>query len=61
MQASSILLAEVYGIPRPDWAADAATVAQRAAAVEVRTFQFLFSCVALLVRVSPIRYEYEYC
>lgn len=36
MQASAILLAEIYSIERPPWAADQAAVAERAAAIEVR-------------------------
>lgn len=37
MQSSAILLAEVYGIARPSWAAERAAVAEKAAAIEVRT------------------------
>lgn len=36
MQASAILLAEIYGIEKPAWAAESAAVAEKAAAVEVR-------------------------
>lgn len=36
VQAAAILKAEVYGIKRPDWAADAKKVAAETAKVEVR-------------------------
>jgi ubiquitin-activating enzyme E1 len=35
VQAAAILLAQVYGIERPVWAADRSTVAAKAAAIEV--------------------------
>ncbi len=38
LQAGAILRAEVYGIPRPDWAADPAKVAAAAAKVDVPAF-----------------------
>lgn len=38
-QAGAILKAEVYGIPRPDWATDPAAVAAAAAKVSVPEFQ----------------------
>lgn len=38
VQAGAILRAEVYGIPRPDWAADPAKVAAAAAKVDVPAF-----------------------
>ncbi|GFR51131.1 hypothetical protein Agub_g13484 [Astrephomene gubernaculifera] len=38
VQAAAILRAEVYGIPRPDWAADPARVAAVAAGVDVPAF-----------------------
>jgi len=39
VQAGAILKAEVYGIPRPDWASDAAAVAAAAGKVVVPEFQ----------------------
>lgn len=38
-QAAAILKAEVYGIPRPDWASDAAAVASAASKVVVPEFK----------------------
>jgi ubiquitin-activating enzyme E1 len=38
LQAGAILKAEVYGIPRPEWAADAAAVAAAAGKVAVPEF-----------------------
>lgn len=37
-QAGAILRAEVFGIPRPDWADSAAKVAEVAAAVDIPAF-----------------------
>jgi ubiquitin-activating enzyme E1 len=39
MQAAAILKAEVYGIPRPDWASDASAVAAAAGKVVVPEFK----------------------
>ncbi|KAI8466875.1 MAG: hypothetical protein J3K34DRAFT_432282 [Monoraphidium minutum] len=38
VQAGAILKAEVYGVPRPEWAADAAACAREAAKLEVPAF-----------------------
>lgn len=38
-QAGAILKAEVYGIPKPEWASDPAAVAAAAAKVPVPEFQ----------------------
>jgi ubiquitin-activating enzyme E1 len=39
LQAAAILKAEVYGIPRPDWASDRAAVAAAVGKVVVPEFQ----------------------
>jgi hypothetical protein len=39
VQAAAILKAEVYGIPRPDWASDSAAVAAAVGKVVVPEFQ----------------------
>ncbi len=38
-KAAAILKAEVYGVPRPEWAADAKACAAAAAKVDVPEFQ----------------------